>query len=133
MPEEERTSREPRTLGPGSVETIRNALEFCRSDRPVWFEHWFAKVAERGYLEYEDIEGMDARQVEAVRHLLADQIMFWRMKRRKAQASGVSFLPDDSADPDRDLEWRIRLGLAREALADLCRVYSLPNPIVVVE
>ena len=72
---------------------------------------------------------MDARQAEAVRYLLADQIMFWRMKKRKAQASRVTFLREDREDQDSDLEWRIRLGPSREALVELCRLYALPNPL----
>jgi len=130
MTEDDQESREPRDLSPGSVETIRNALEYCRSERPVWIERYFPEVAQRGYLEYADVEQMDGRQAEAVRYLLADQIMFWRMKRRKAQASSVTFGPEEIGDQDRDLEWRIRLRLSSEALAELCCVYSLQNPLV---
>ena len=130
MTEVDQESREPRDLSPGSLETMRNALEYCQSDRPVWIERYLPEVAQRGYLECADIEQMDRRQAEAVRYLLADQIMFWRMKRRKAQASSVAFVTDEISDPDRDLEWRIRLRLSSEALAELCCVYSLQNPLV---
>src|SRR5437867_9819394 len=128
MTEVDQESREPRDLSPGSLETMRNALEYCQSDRPVWIERYFPEVAQRGYLEYADIEQMDRRQAEAVRYLLADQIMFWRMKRRKAQASSVAFVTDEISDPDRDLEWRIRLRLSSEALAELCCAYSRQSP-----
>jgi|SRR2546426_4717364 len=129
MAEDDPTSCEPKALGPGSVETIRNALEYRRAQRTAWIERYFPEVAQRGYLDYADIERMDRHQAEAVRYLLVDQILFWRMKKRKAQISSVTFLPDPR-DQDRDLEWRIRLRLSCEALAELCSIYSLENPLV---
>ena len=87
-----------RKLSPGSVETIRNGLFYYRTDRPAWIERYFPAIAQRGYIDYEDIDAMSEEQAGATRLLLTDGLVYWLSKLRKARAAGISLRPDRPAE-----------------------------------
>jgi len=122
-------TREPRKLRPGSVETIRNGLFYYRTERPAWIERYFPAIARRGYIDYEDIDGMSEDQAEATRLLLADGLVYWLSKLRKTRAAGVSLFLERSDDEDAGLECQIQIKKHKEALADVCRAYDLTDPV----
>ena len=116
---------EPRKLSPGSVETIRNGLFYYRTDRPAWIERYFPAIAQRGYIDYEDIDAMSEEQAGATRLLLTDGLVYWLSKLRKTRAAGISLLPNRPAEEDLGLECQIQVKRHKEALADVCRAYDL--------
>ena len=114
-----------RKLSPGSVETIRNGLFYYRTDRPAWIERYFPAIAQRGYIDYDDIDAMSKEQAEATRLLLTDGLVYWLSKLRKIRAAGISLLPNRPAEEDLGLECQIQVKRHKEALADVCRAYDL--------
>ena len=114
-----------RKLSPGSVETIRNGLFYYRTDRPAWIERYFPAIAQRGYIDYEDIDAMSEEQAGATRLLLTDGLVYWLSKLRKARAAGISLRPDRPAEGELGLECQIQVKRHKEALADVCRAYDL--------
>ena len=114
-----------RKLSPGSVETIRNGLFYYRTDRPAWIERYFPAIAQRGYIDYEDIDAMSEEQAGATRLLLTDGLVYWLSKLRKARAAGISLRPDRPAEEELGLECQIQVKRHKEAPADVCRAYDL--------
>ncbi len=128
MPDDGDGNREPRALRPGSVETIRNGLFFYMTKRPSFVERYFPAAAQRGTLEYRDIDRMSPEQAEAGRVLLEEGLTHWLSKSRKIQATRASIFCEQSSAEEPDLECRIQIRRHREALKDLCAAYGLADP-----
>lgn len=117
-------------LARSTIQTILEQLEFFQTQRPQWVTYHFPKIDQRGRVEYSDIETMTRQEADSVRHLLASQILHGRRKIWNRKAQSVGFLNKDEADEeDSDNEWIIRVRLLKEALEDLCKVYSLSDPL----
>ncbi len=117
-------------LARSTIQTILEQLEFFQTQRPQWVTYHFPKIDQRGRVEYSDIETMTPQEADSVRHLLASQILHGRRKIWNRKAQSVGFLNKDEADEeDSDNEWIIRVRLLKEALEDLCKVYSLSDPL----
>lgn len=118
----------PRRLHPGSVETIRNGLYWYVTKRRSFVERYFPAAAQRGTVEYEDIDMMNLEQAEAARVLLEEGLTHWQSKSRKLRALAASPFRDRSSNEDPNLDCRIQIRRHMEALKDLCGVYGLSNP-----
>ncbi len=116
------------TLAPGSVETLWYLLQMQYEHRTRWIERYFPKIADRGTLTYEDIDGMTRSQAEAVRHLLTEETLYMQAKRRKVAARGVAFRDAEDTVEERNREYALRIRTYEDALADVCRVYRLDSP-----
>ncbi len=117
-------------LRPSTVETIHDQLEFQMTQRPSWVGYHFPAIEERGRVEYGDIENLTEREADSVRHLLSSQILFGTKQIAKHKGRSISFAPKEEDEGDNGVsEWEIRNGQMREALADLCQVFGMPNPM----
>jgi hypothetical protein len=108
-------------LRASTVETVFKLLETQLEFRFDWVERFFPEIGARERVEYSDIDRLTAEQADAIRRLLLEQEAYgWKRIRRRP-----SILPE----PDEEVkEWKLRIGLYREALADLCACYGLPPP-----
>ena len=108
-------------LRASTVETVFKLLETQLEFHFDWVERFFPQIAECERVKYTDVDRMSAPQADAIRRLLLEQEAFgWKRIRRRP-----SILPE----PDEEVkEWKLRIGLYREALADLCACYGLPLP-----
>jgi hypothetical protein len=113
------------------VETIRDQLEFYRTQRPRFVERYFPLIAERGYVEHSDVDVLTSQQAEAVRYMMVSSIMYGKGRVAKERARAVSFASEEIDDPDDrntcSTPWSLRVRLLEEALDDLCRVFGLPT------
>ncbi len=66
----------PNGLRPGTVEALWGLLELQWRFRPRWIERYLPAIAERGTLDYGDIEGITPNQAHALRSLLLEQIAY---------------------------------------------------------
>jgi len=112
------------------VETIRGQLEFQRWHDPSWFAYHFPGIADRGTaVSYADVEAMSNREIDSVRQLLANKILYGRKIVWKRKARSVNFAGQAEANGPADDEWPIRLRQLEDALRDLCERYGLPYPL----
>jgi hypothetical protein len=111
----------PAELRASTVETVFKLLETQLEFRHVWVKRFFPAVADRECVEYSDIDEMSAAQADALRHLLLEQEAYgWKRVRRH---------PPILPEPDEEVkEWKLRIGMYREAVADICDTFGLPMP-----
>src|SRR5437867_4425431 len=82
-------------LRPSTVETILDQLEFQRERRPSWIAYHFPEIDRRGMAaDYEDVDRMNERQADSVRHLLARAIVYGRGRVRKRKAATFGLASD---------------------------------------
>lgn len=113
-----------RKLRPSTVEAIREDLERQRAFSAQFLERYFPRIANRGSVEYEDIDEMTLDQADAMSYSLAKSIRSFKKDAGRARARGVALLKDESNGDDAD-QYEIKGRQYAAALRDLCAVFGL--------
>jgi len=101
-----------------TVETILSLMGQQLKHKPQWVERYFPEVANRGYATYEDVDGLNQRQAEALRWLLLDQIAYGR--KQMGMKPAILLEKDSASGP-----WPIKVAMFEEAFEDLVRTFRL--------
>ena len=119
---------ERRPLRPAVVELIREALEQYRAHNAGFVERWFPQIAQRGAVDYDDIERMSPEQADAMRYMLAQSYRYLRRQDDQARGRSKSQLLEDEGD-DEPTQHRVKARQYAEALHELCAVFGMTDPL----
>ncbi len=118
---------ERRPLNPATVELIREAMEQYRSHNTRFIERWFPQIAERGYVDYDDIERMTPGQADAMRYALAQSYRY--LRRQDDQTRGryeANLLGEGEDEPTQH---KVKARQYAEALHELCTIFGMTDPL----
>ena len=117
-----------RALRPAIVELIREALEQYRAHNPAFIERWFPAIAQRGSVDYDDIERMSPDQADAMRYALAQSFRYLRRQDDQARGRSRSQLLNEGSD-DEPSQHLVKARQYAEALHELCAIFGMADPL----
>ena len=122
------SSGERRALRPATIELIREALEQYRAHNTGFIERWFPGIAQRGSVDYDDIERISTDQADAMRYALAQSYRYLRRQDDQTRGRSQSQLlrEDDEDGPSQHL---VKARQYAETLHELCVVFGMTNPL----
>lgn len=129
-PSDERAkpSRNGRDLRPSTAEALKEDLERQRQFSAQFIERYFPKIADRGSVDYSEIDEMTYAQADAMVYSLAKSIRSFKKDAGRARARGVGFLKDETNGDDAD-QYEIKAKQYSAALRDLCTVFGIEPPL----
>lgn len=116
-----------RSARASTIEVIRDHLEFKRAKEFAFIERYFPSVADRGSLEYADIEGMDERQADVLAYDMGKAVRYFR-SRNQVQRAGIAQFSKEDAESEPS-PFSIKARQYTVALRELCNVYGLECPV----
>jgi hypothetical protein len=118
-----------RMLRPSTAGVIKQALNHYLQREPEFVCEYFPLVRDRGFASYDDIFRINARQVDALRPLLAESVLCFHKQDGRERNRNVGLLDRRPVDPGFESWAAKKARLWTEASRDLCRVFGLESPL----